>query len=120
MARLTRSQLLVLYALGQCYAQLNAQFVDKPLEISVSKIAFIEALLKSPFVHKKSRALYKNLETLEKKKLVVYENKQLRFTRRGFHLFAKLEKDVEPYILQHGFWKSPVTFGRKLQVHLRS
>ncbi len=119
MGVLTNNQRLVLYSLGQCYSQLNRKFEDKPLEISVSKIAFIEALLKSGLVSKKARALYKNLETLEKKKLIVYDNKMLKFTKRGYSSFSRLGKEIEPYVTHNSFWNSDVKFNRKLQARLK-
>ena len=65
---LTKAQKRILYALGQCYQKLNQPYQDKPLTVFVSKIAFIELLQKAEFIKKQPRALYKNLELLEKKK----------------------------------------------------
>ena len=119
MPTLTRNQQLILYSLGLCYRQLNKKFEDKPLEVSVSKIFFIETLLKSNLMAKKHRALYKNLETLEKKKLIAYANKHIKFTKRGYTAFNRLSKEANPYIQHSQFWSSPLVFDRNIQLRLR-
>ena len=116
----SKTHQLTLYSLGQCYRQLNKRFEDKPLEISISKVGFIELLLASKLVGKKKRAIYKNLELLEKKKLVSYDKKQLCFTRRGYKLYNKISASVEPYIEHRDFWESGVKVKRKLQAVLKS
>lgn len=118
-AQLTNNQQLMLYSLGLCCRQLNKRFEDKPLEASVSKILFIETLLKSALVSKKTRALYRNLELLEGKKLITYRNRQIHFTKRGYSLFNKLDRQVEPYIRHRSFWSSPIIFDRNIQARLR-
>jgi hypothetical protein len=115
MGGLTHNQQLILYSLGQCSKRLNERFEDKPLEVSVSKVAFIEALDHSGLVVKKARALYKNLETLEKKKLISYKQKQLRFTRRGFRMFTALRQQVVPFVLHKQFWETELPINRRLQ-----
>ena len=109
---LTKAHQLVLYSLGECYRQLNKRFEAAPLEVSVSKVVFIQMLMDAGLVGKKERALYKNLELLEQKKLVVYTNKQLRFTPRGYQMFSKLSKDVNPYVAHHSFWVSQNSAGQ--------
>ncbi len=109
----------MLYSLGQCYQQLNKRFHDAPLEVSISKVGFIEVLLASGLVGKKERAIYKNLETLEKKKLISYEEMELRFTGKGYQMFNKVSEGVGPYILHHQFWESNVPVTRKMQARLK-
>ncbi|MBI4152988.1 hypothetical protein HY497_00560 [Candidatus Woesearchaeota archaeon] len=116
---LTKTHQLMLYTLGQCYQQLNQRFHDAPLEVSISKVGFIEALLLSGLVGKKERAIYKNLEVLEKQKLISYEDRQLRFTARGYKAFSTVQRTVEPYISHHRFWEANVTLTRKLQARLK-
>lgn len=120
MVSLTRSQQLVLYSLGLCYQQLNKRFEDKPLEASVSKVMFIDMVLSSGLFAKKARALYKNLETIEKKKLIVYEHKHIHFTQRGYAAFSRLVHEFAPFIAQHDFWHTHRNdFHRKIQAHLK-
>lgn len=95
---------LTLYSLGQCYRQLNKRFDNAPLEVAISKSVFIETLLQA--MEKKERALYKNLELLQKKKLISYANKELRFTERGYKRFLKIQKSITPFVRHEQFWSS--------------
>ena len=117
--RLTKTQRLTLYSLGECYKQLNKKFEGSPLEVFVSKIAFIEVLMKSGLVEKKERALYKNLECLEKKKLVSYKDRNLRFTQRGFNQYNGIRKETEPFFKVQSFLKDIQT-DRQLQTMIKN
>jgi len=114
---LTRTQKLTLYSLGECYSQFNKRFGNAPLQVFISKIGFIEVMINSGLVEKKERALYRNLETLEKKKLIYYENRNLRFTKRGFIQYNRLKKGLEPFLAIELFLKDVKT-DRKLQTTL--
>ena len=94
---ITREQKFILFALGTCNAECSKRFADKPITVTISKGAFIELAMKSNIVGKKERALYKNLELLEKKKLVDYSNKSLHLTNRGQTLYGKVQKELQPY-----------------------
>jgi len=54
--------------------------------------------MKSGIVEKKERALYKNLENLEKQKYVVYNNKSLRLTNKGQKLYERIDSEISPCI----------------------
>ncbi|MEK6900304.1 MAG: hypothetical protein AABX05_04220, partial [Nanoarchaeota archaeon] len=94
---LTKVQRLMLFALGQFYHSLNQPLVEKPLQIRTSKIAFIEHLRESSIVSKQERALYKNLETLEQKRLISYDHKIIRFTESGLKECEKINKEIEQF-----------------------
>lgn len=94
----TREQKFILFALGLCYAEFSKRFSGKPLSMSISKSQFIELAMKASITKKKERALYKNLETLEKKKLVSYASKNLALTERGTRLFTKISTELSPYL----------------------
>ena len=94
---LTKTQRLILFALGQFYASLNQPLVEKPVQVRTSKIAFIEHLLQSKIVSKQERALYKNLETLEQKKLLSYENRMIMFTERGLKEAEKINQEFQQF-----------------------
>ena len=72
----TRVQGFILFTLGKWFEEANRKIAGKPLEVSISKATFIGLVKKAEFARKQSRALYKNLEILEKKKLIVYKNHQ--------------------------------------------
>jgi hypothetical protein len=95
---LNKKHRFVLYALYQYLREANKKYSDKPLEMSVSKSVFIEALKKTKIAEKGERALYKNLEILEKKKLVKYENKFLKPTEKGLKVFSAMHKEIFPFI----------------------
>jgi hypothetical protein len=96
--KLTKPERLALYALGQFYASLNQPLLDKNLRLRTSKITFIELLLSYEGISKQTRAVYKNLESLEKKKLIAYENRMVRFTKNGLLEFRKIGKEVREFV----------------------
>ena len=95
--KLSDQQKFILFALGKCYQKCNQSLKAKMLEASISKSAFIEIVGKAGITKKKERALYKNLESLEKSKLILYENKNLKLTERGKKVFDKLNNKLYPY-----------------------
>lgn len=92
--KLTKSQRLILYSLGHFYQSINQPLEEKPVHLRTSKIAFIELLLESGIVAKQERALYKNLETLEEKKLIEYDKKMIKFTDLGLAILDKINKEI--------------------------
>lgn len=98
MGVLSRPQAFVLFALGRCYEECDRRFADKPLVVQMSKKAFIDLAQAAGMVSKGERAMYKNLEDLEAKKLISYENKSLKLTARGERFFQELLSKIEPYL----------------------
>ena len=95
--KLSEQQRFILFALGKCSEKCNQSLKSRMLEASISKSAFIEIVGKAGITKKKERALYKNLESLEGSKLIVYENKNLKLTERGKKVFDKLNNKLYPY-----------------------
>ena len=83
----------------QYLKKLNKRFEDQPLEASVSKIDFIKLLQSLKVVEKSQRGLYKNLEILQKKKLIKYENKFLKLTDKGLKVVKQKQAALDPYLL---------------------
>jgi len=96
--KISKKHKFVLYTLYQFLRQANKRLKDKPLEMSVSKIDFIKALKKTGIAEKGERALYRNLEVLEKKKLIKYENKFLMPTVKGLKMFLAMHKEIFPFL----------------------
>lgn len=94
----TDVQKFILFALGSCYEELNKKIAGKPLEVEVSKVAFIDLIKDTGIAKKGERALYRNLETLEKNRLIAYANKNLVLTKKGKAVYDKVNKQVQPYI----------------------
>ncbi len=116
---LTKSQRLILYALGQFYTSLNQPLVEKPVQVRTSKIAFIEHLLQSKIISQRERALYKNLETLELNKLITYANKMIIFTEVGVKEVEKINKEIQRFISLEGYFEQEKP-KRKLQTVIKS
>ena len=118
---LTKVQRFILFSLGKWFEEANARIKDKQWGVAISKFHFIGLVLKAGFAKKQRRALYKNLESLEKKRLVSYENKELFLTLKGERAFAEIKKSIDPYIdvvkkLQE---KSPTSYTKKVQTVFR-
>ncbi|HLC96805.1 MAG TPA: hypothetical protein VJH97_05795 [Candidatus Nanoarchaeia archaeon] len=113
----TKVQKYILYALGKWFEEANSHIKNKPLAVSINKVQFIELVQKAEIAQKQQRALYKNLEILEKKKFVKYANKELELTVKGERLFLQIEKEIGPYIqLRQALHdKNPVSYTKKVQ-----
>lgn len=77
--------------------------------------------MKSKVVGKKERALYKNLEELQKRKLIAYENKELELTKRGDLIFQKMKKELLPYLELNNVIKTqkPLKYTKRAQTVFR-
>tara|TARA_Y100000310_G_scaffold337406_1_gene424410 strand:- start:178 stop:537 length:360 start_codon:yes stop_codon:yes gene_type:complete len=118
--KLTRTQRLILYSLSQFYRRLNQKLEEKPLKVRTSKIAFIEHLLSSKIITKQERALYKNLETLENKKLISYDNRMIKFTESGLKIVEKINKEIKQFIDVEKYFQSSDKPHRKLQTVIKN
>ncbi len=112
---LTPPEKLILHSLGQFYISLNQPLIEKPVRVRTSKIAFIELMLKSKVISQQERALYKNLEGLEKKRLLKYENRMIAFTPQGLKELEKVRKEIRPFTDIEQYFQKGVKSARKLQ-----
>lgn len=112
---LTPPEKLILHSLGQFYISLNQPLIEKPVRVRTSKIAFIELMLKSSVISKQKRALYKNIESLEKKRLLKYENRMIAFTPKGLKELEKVQKEIKLFTDLKDYFQKGVTSLRKLQ-----
>jgi hypothetical protein len=113
--KLTPVQRLMLYALGHFYQSINQPLVEKPVKLQTSKITFIEHLKNSLIVSKQERALYKNLEMLENKKLIEYDNRMIRFTDFGLKELQKVDKEIRQCNDMEHYFRAAEKPHRKLQ-----
>ena len=95
----TSVQKFILYSLCSWIEEANKRIVDKQLQVSISKALFIEMVRNAGLAEKQKRALYKNLEALEKKRLISYNNKDLSLTSKGDSIYKKIYSDILPYFL---------------------
>lgn len=116
--KLSKSQRLILYSLGQFYEQLNQPLIEKPLHLQTSKIAFITFVLQSGLITKQERALYKNLEWLERKHLIQYPHKMIAFTETGLLYLQKINQEIDQFVQIKDFFRKEKP-RQKLQTVLR-
>ncbi|MBW2989559.1 hypothetical protein KY358_04555 [Candidatus Woesearchaeota archaeon] len=113
----SRVQDFILFTLGRWFEEANKRIKDKPLKVSISKTSFIGLVKTAKFAKKQERALYKNLEILEKKKLITYKNKELELTERGKKLYKDINKRLSPFfnVFKKLKEKNPVRYTKKVQ-----
>ena len=95
---LNTPQSYILYLLGLIFEEFEKQQAGKPLLLALTKSDFIKIARRANLVSKQERAVYKNLETLEKDKLINYDNQSLALTRKGYAVFAQMTKRIAPYV----------------------
>lgn len=116
--KLTKTERLILYSLGQFYQKLNQPLQEKPVRLRTSKIAFIELIMASEAITKQERALYKNLEALEGKRLIAYDKRVIRFTEKGLRILERINKEIGQFTgVEKHFKKAKPK--RKLQTVIR-
>jgi DNA-binding PadR family transcriptional regulator len=113
----TKTQKFMLFSLGAWFEEANERIKDKPLKVSISKALFIDLVQNAGIAEKQERALYKNLETLEKKKLVSYKHRELELTAKGNRLYQEIKKELSPYfnVRKKLTEKSPTSYTKKVQ-----
>lgn len=117
--KLSRVHKLMLFSLGQFYQSINQPLVEKPVRLRTSKIAFIELLLSSKTMAKQTRAVYKNLEFLEKKKLIAYQNKLIKFTEKGINELKRVDNEIRQFVEIKKHFKNVERPKRKWQTVIR-
>jgi len=117
----TRVQNFMLFTLGKWFEEANKKIKNKSLQVSISKGTFIELVKTAKFAEKQERALYKNLEILEKKKLINYNNKELKLTERGRKLYEDIDKRITPFfnVFRKLKEKNPISYTKKVQTIFR-
>ena len=94
----TSVERFILYSFWEFCSQANKKIDNKPLSLAVSKAEFITLIKNANITIKTERAVYRNLETLQEKKLVMYKDKSLRLTRRGQNVIKKINTELMPYL----------------------
>ncbi len=117
--KLTNSQRLILFALSRFYQSLNQSLTAKHLQVQTSKITFIELLLESKIISRQERTIYKNLEALEKNKLIAYDKRMIKFTNKGFQELKKIELEVMQFNLLEKYFSEQHKIKRKLQTVIK-
>jgi len=95
--KLSQKTKLMLFTLGEYYKTANKKVKINSMQVVIPKTDFIRLVQEAGIAEKQPRAIYKNLEILEKKKIIIYRNKALMFTERGIKNFNEIEKEIGPY-----------------------
>lgn len=69
-------------------------------------------LLHSRIITKQERTLYKSLEMLEKKRLITYDHRMIRFTENGLIILKKISKEVEEFLQIKYFFSEKNLLGK--------
>ena len=110
----------MLFILGQFFRKTNRRFSKFPLDVSVSKAEFIDVIIGMKTVSKSERALYRNLEILQKEKYLVYGDRDLKMSRKGFVEYERIRKEVELFShISDSVDKGKIKFKRKTQTRLK-
>ena len=115
--RVTDVQAKILFTLGYWYEEANRRIKVKGLEVVISKKSFIDALMSAGVAGKKERALYKNLEALEKGRLINYDNRKLKLSPKGENVYDRVKESIMQYVRVIGKLKTkdPKSYTKKLQ-----
>lgn len=89
--------------------------MEKHLQVKTSKITFIELLMNSGLFSKQERAIYRNLEDLEKNKYIEYDKRMINFTERGILELEKINQEFKNYLEIENYFKTAEKPKRKLQ-----
>ncbi len=110
----------MLFIIGRFFRETNKRFSETPLDVSVMKAEFIDAVISLGLVSKKERAIYKNLEELEADKYTVYDDRNLQLTKKGFDAYEKVRNEIERYCWLSSEMKADkILFKRRMQTKLK-
>jgi len=109
----------MLYTLGQFFKETDKKFSEAPLKVGIIKAEFIDIITSLSATNKKERAIYKNLESLQKEKFIVYDDRMLLLTRKGLKEYQDMITEMKN--LQEITKKleaQKIRFKRKIQAKL--
>lgn len=91
----------MLFILGHVLQESQKQFSNQPFSVYISKADFISIAQHVGAVMKQERAVYKNLELLEKSRLISYkkdkQKRSLRLSQKGYRAFQRLAQRHEDW-----------------------
>lgn len=117
---LTCAKKEILFIIGEFFKKTNKRFSKFPLDVSVSKAEFIDVIRGMRAVSKTERALYRNLEMLQKDRLLVYSDRDLKMSKKGFTEYEKIASELERMnLLSSTIEEGKIKFKRKTQTRLK-
>ncbi|MFH1668630.1 MAG: hypothetical protein ABIA62_01770 [Candidatus Woesearchaeota archaeon] len=116
---LTDKQKEMLFIVGQFLTETGRRFSKSMLQITVMKAEFIDAIHSLGIVGKQSRAIYRNLESLQKGKYIIYDKNSLKISKKGLSEYEKIVKELDHFQAIQGIIRAKkISFKRKLQTKL--
>ena len=110
----------MLFILGQFFKKTNRMFSKSVLDVSVSKAEFIDVILSVGAVAKQKRAIYRNLESLQKGKYIIYDDRKLRFSKKGYNEYVKIKTEhMRMKQIEANIATQSIRFKRKIQAKLK-
>jgi hypothetical protein len=117
---LTGKKKEMLFTLGQFFRETDRKFAESPLLVSVSKAEFIDIIRGMSAVSKKERAVYKNLEELQKARYIVYDERSLSFSKKGYAEYERIREELEQLnAIASKIESKKIVFKRKIQTKLK-
>jgi hypothetical protein len=117
---LTNVQKEMLFVLGEFFKKTDKQFSAAHLEVSVSKAEFIDVIKGVKVVSKQNRALYRNLESLQKSRYIVYNDRELSFSKKGYAEYDKIRTELMRLKqIEANMATQRLQFKRKIQARLK-
>ena len=88
--------------------------------MSVSKAEFIDVIRGLKAVSIKERAVYRNLENLQKDKYIIYDERKLKMSRKGYNEYERIWKEADLFRkVADSIEASSMKFKRKIQTKLK-
>jgi hypothetical protein len=110
----------MLFILGQFFRETNKRFGKANLKMSVSKAEFIDVIRGLKAVSTQERAIYRNLENLQKERYIVYGERSLRMSRKGYNEYERIRKEAELLrSISDSIKAGRIRFKRKIQTKLK-
>jgi hypothetical protein len=117
---LTDKKKEMLFILGQFLLETDKKFAEAPLQVSISKAEFIEIIKDMKAVSKTERTIYKDLEELQEKRYIIYDERDLRMSKKGYNEYIGIIEEADRLKqLAESIKASNIRFKRKIQTKLK-
>jgi len=117
---LTEKQREMLFIVGQFLHETSRRFSKSMLKVTVMKAEFIDSIRSLGIVSKQGRAIYRNLETLQKGKYILYDKNSLKITKKGCKEYEKIITKIDHFqTIERILHTKKIKFKRKLQTQLK-
>jgi hypothetical protein len=117
---LTDKKKEMLFILGQFLMETDRKFAETPLQVSVSKAEFIDIIKDMKAVSKTERTIYKDLEDLQQRRYIIYDERDLRISKKGLNEYESITKELGRLLqLADSIKACNIRFKRRIQTKLK-